>query len=107
MQRSKKGSLFDNLIGACKHRRWHGKAERFGGLEVDDQFVLGRRLNRHVSRLLAPEDAVNVGGCARVLVTKIRSIRYQPSSDNIGSLLVRCRQFISGSQRNYQITMDC
>ena len=31
----------------------HGEAERFGGLEVDGRFVLGRRLYRQVRRLLA------------------------------------------------------
>src|SRR5262245_13243310 len=101
------GWLFDHLIGAGEQRRWHSETERFRSLQVDDEFILGRRPNRHVSRLLAPEDAINIGGRARVLVTKIRSIRYQSSSNNIGSLLVRCRQFISGSQRNYQITMGC
>jgi hypothetical protein len=35
-----------------------------GGLEVDHQLVLGRRLHRKVSRFLAPEDAIDVSGRA-------------------------------------------
>ena len=46
------------------------EAERLGGLEVDDQLVLGRRLHRQVGRLLALEDAVDVAGRLPVLVDK-------------------------------------
>ena len=44
------------------------EAERLGGLEVDHQFVLGRRLHRQVGWLLALEDAVDVAGRASELV---------------------------------------
>jgi hypothetical protein len=40
------------------------EAERLGGLEVDHQLVLGRRLHRQVGRLLALEDAIDVAGRA-------------------------------------------
>jgi hypothetical protein len=36
--------------------RRHGEAERFGGLEIDDQVELGWRLYRQVGRLCAFED---------------------------------------------------
>ena len=35
----------DNLVGAGKQHRCHCKSERFGGLQVDDQLELGRRLH--------------------------------------------------------------
>ena len=47
------------------------EAERLGGLEIDHQFVLGRRLHRQVGRLLALEDAIDISGRAPVLVDEI------------------------------------
>ena len=61
-------ALFDHLIDTGEQRRWHGEAECLCSLEVDHQLVLGRRLNRHVGRLLALEDAVDIAGRAPVLV---------------------------------------
>ena len=28
--------LFNHLVRAAEQRQWHGEAERFGGLQVDD-----------------------------------------------------------------------
>ena len=44
------------------------EAERLGGLEIDHQLVLGRRLHRKVGRLLALEDAIDVARRSPVLV---------------------------------------
>jgi hypothetical protein len=32
-----KENLFDDLVGLCEEQLRHGEAERFGGLQVDDQ----------------------------------------------------------------------
>jgi hypothetical protein len=55
------GELYDKV-----DQLWHGQTERLGGLEVDHQLVLGRRLYGQVGRFLALEDAVNVRGRAPV-----------------------------------------
>ena len=50
-------SLLDHIVGADQERLWGSETEHLGGLETDHRFVLGGRLHREVSRLLALEDA--------------------------------------------------
>jgi hypothetical protein len=60
-------ALFDHLVGACKQCGWHGKPERFGGLEIDYKLVLIWRLYRKIAGFLALE-ALQLGcGLARSL----------------------------------------
>ena len=48
-------------------------AKCLGGLEVDDQFELGRLLDRQVGRLRPFEDFVHVAGSAVKLVSPVYS----------------------------------
>jgi len=38
-------SSFDYLVGASKHARWNVEADRLSGPEIDDEFMLHRRLH--------------------------------------------------------------
>ena len=66
--------------------RRHVEAERLGGLEVDHQLVLGRRLHRQVGRLLALEDAIDVAGARAILIDPIGPIGDQAADSRIGRL---------------------
>ena len=61
-------NLFDYLVGASEHRWRNCEAKCLGRFEVYHKLVLGRRLNRHVGRLLALEDAIDVVGSMSKLV---------------------------------------
>jgi hypothetical protein len=66
--------LFDHLVGA-RQKHWRDlDAERPRGLEVDEQFVLCRRLHRKNGGLLALKDAIDVTGRMPVLVEQIGTI---------------------------------
>ena len=82
------------------------KPQRLGGLEVDDQLVLGRRLHRQVGRLLALEDAINVAGSAAKLVAKIRPVRDQSAGGDVEAFAIDRWQIVLRGKRNDQIAMD-
>jgi hypothetical protein len=54
----------DDLVGKREHRRGHVEAERLGGLEVQHEFELYRRLCGKVGRLFPFEDAIYIGSTA-------------------------------------------
>ena len=77
MQRSKKRSLFDHLIGAGEQRRRHREAECLGSFEVDHQLILSWRLHWQLSRLLTLQHATNLVGCQSKLFGDIGAITHQ------------------------------
>jgi len=44
--------LFDHLGRACEEGDGHGEAEGLGGLEVDHELIIGRRLHWQIGWLL-------------------------------------------------------
>ena len=65
----------DHGVGTLLKLQGYVEAQRFCSLEVDDQLVLGRRLQRKVSRLRALEDAVDVPGCLAEQFVAVVTIR--------------------------------
>src|SRR6266446_10676487 len=53
--------LFDHVVGLGEQRGRHSEAERIRGLAIDDEFELGRLLDRKVGGLGALQDLVHVG----------------------------------------------
>ena len=97
--------LFDHFVGAGKHGRRHGEAERLGGLEVEHHFVLVRCLHRQIGRLLTLKDTVHVAACAPVLVGKISPIGDQPASGNEEAFEVDRGQLVPICKCDDQIAM--
>jgi hypothetical protein len=71
---SDRGYSITSSAGARSRRR-QVQAECFRGLEVDDEFILCRRLHRQVGSLLTLEDAIDIASRAPKLIGKIWPIR--------------------------------
>ena len=69
-QRAK--GLVNHLIGAGEQHRRHVKAQRLGGLEIDDQLEFGWLLDGKVGRFGAIENLVRVGRYPRELSARQR-----------------------------------
>jgi hypothetical protein len=93
------------LVGAGEQHRGHLNAQGFGGLDIDNQLVLGRRLHRQVAGLLSLEDAIDVAGRLPVLVDIISPIGDQATGNDEGTFWANCRQLMSDRQRGYHLAM--
>ena len=71
ISRGSKMTLFDHRVGATGHRQRDGDAERFGGLEIDDQLHFCCTLNRQIGRFFAIE---NSAGIVAGLAISIRNV---------------------------------
>jgi hypothetical protein len=98
-------TLFDHLVGAGKHRLRNGNTERFGGFEIDDQLVLGRRLHRQVCRFLAFENAIYITSRAPVRVDDIRPVGGEAPTRRVVSEPINVWQAVPQRQGNDQIAM--
>src|SRR5215831_8632762 len=71
------------LVGAEQNRWGDGKAERLGGLEVHDHLEFCWKLHREIARLLAAQDAIDIGGTATIGVYQVSSVGKQAAFSGI------------------------
>jgi hypothetical protein len=93
------GASFDHLVGAREQGIGHGYAKRLGSVEINDEFVLGRRLHGQFGGLLALEDAIDVPGRAAALVDEIRPVGNQAARIGEATLVVDGGQLVAGCER--------
>ena len=84
--------LIDHLSGARQQSWGDRQVQSLRRLEIDNQFVVSRRLNRQVSRLLALEDTVDITSCASELFDSTRPIGDQAAESDIKAASVDRRQ---------------
>src|SRR5262249_17530596 len=89
-------SLFDHLVGAAEERDRNGKAERLGGLEVDEQLDLSGLLDWQVGRLLALKNPTCVDASETGRVTT-SSIAHQAAG--CGGLTILINRWHSVTER--------
>src|SRR6266403_4958714 len=98
-------SLFDQLVSELLELQRHLEAQRLGGLEIDDQLKLCRRLQWKVGRLLTLEDAVDVPCRQAKLFVASLTKRDQAARLRKEAIEIDRRHAVAGRQRNDQFTI--
>src|SRR5260221_6775415 len=104
-QRTWRGRLLDHLIGAGEDGGRHREAERLRGLEVDNEFELGRLHDRQVSRLGALEDPSGVNAGLAQDSRKARCIADQAAGSGVFPDVIHCGNSMARRQRRELLAM--
>src|SRR4029077_18338773 len=91
--------LFDHFVGDRKQVGRYIEAYRSGGLEVDDELILGRKLDRQVARLGAAQDAIHVGWHAPIHIGETCSVFEQTAF--LREILVVNRRHVVADRKPY------
>src|SRR5258708_32850141 len=86
--------LIDHLSGSRQQRWGDRQVESLRRLEIDNQFVVSRSLNRQVGRLLALQDTINITGCASELFDSTGPIGDQAAESDVKAASVDRRQLV-------------
>jgi hypothetical protein len=92
--------LFDHLVGAGDERRRHVEAERLGGLEIDDELEVGRRLNGQVGGFVALEDTIGIRRRTPKLTERVNSVGQQPADFSEETGPIDGRDTVASSQQS-------
>src|SRR5215831_16925315 len=90
---------FDQLVGEREQLPRNGKAERLGGLEVQDHLELGRKLNGKIARLLAAQDAIHIRGGAMNDVYHVDPVGEQTAVFDKKRYKIGRRYIVPGGRR--------
>src|SRR5215213_2271640 len=93
----------DHLVGAGEEKGRHLGAKRLGRPHIDNKLVFRWGLHGQIGRLLAVENAVNVGSSAAELVGSISTVGRQPANGDKGLGVVEGRQLVLGRQPNNHV----
>jgi hypothetical protein len=90
--------LFDHLVGGDQQVGRYGQAERLRGLQVDDQFELGRPNHRQIGRLRAFENVTNVDAKLSVHVGNAVAIAQETTGCGVLAQLEGGREIMACCQ---------
>jgi hypothetical protein len=96
----------DDLVGTGEKRRMYRDPLRFRGLEIDDQFVLRRRLHWQAGGIFTPEDTIDVAGRPTILFEQIRTIVDKASARGVNALPVNRGKLLPRRQSDDQFAMS-
>src|SRR6266702_4795932 len=92
-------SWLDHLVRPRQHRLRDRQAESLGGLEVDDQLVLDRRLHRKVGWLRTLEDEIDIASRAPKIIGQVNSVGQEAAEFSEETVRIDGRKMIASRQR--------
>src|SRR5262245_57066554 len=91
---------FDHLVGAGEERRRNFEAKRSCGLQVNDQFELGRAHHGEVGRFFTLKDAAAIDAGLAKLLGNAWSVTHQPAGFGELARRIDCGQYMARRQRS-------